>query len=458
MAADHDVQTSASLLTTLQAAFEMSTLSVSTSPLVAAVRALPRWKLAVLAGSLSFPLLLTPVIYARFGEFLVHFKRSPLRAIAEVGLSAASAATLLTEALGFNLWQSVFPKLTPRQRVAIAAPVLALSALSLSRGMSPSHGPLRTMVGKLAVLTGGTNGIGLELARKLVTQGANLVLIVRNAARAEQVVDELKAINWKCEITVLVADQDDLTAVSKLDIQRYAKPFEQGIDLLVLNAGAFPENKATFTASGYEQSITAMHLSHALITKMCWPLLNKNARVVISSSIAHDACPSVETIFDGIADGSDIQPINQNGYARYSRAKFANALFARQLGRLADLDHRHITVVSFHPGAVATNIWTSPTVPKFLSMIVLGVCSVLMRSSAKGAATLIDAAVGAHPLEGQDRAPNGSYYISSALVDHGFRFNPLLHSATAGQDFWELTEHIITPFSPILATWTSPAQ
>lgn len=432
----------------------MSATTRASPALLSTLRGLSGWQIAGLVGTFTLPVLLSPLVYPRFAEFLVHFRRSPLRTIAEVAISAIATGTLMAEAYGFNVWRSVFPQLTSSQRLAIAAPLGALAALSLSQGMSPSHGPVNSMVGKLAVLTGGTNGIGLELSRKLAEQGANLVLIVRSATRAQQVVSELKAINASIQITVLVADQDDLPAVAKLNISREAEVFKNGIDLLVLNAGAFPENKATFTSSGYEQSITSMHFSHALITKMCWNLLNKNARVVISSSVAQDACPALETVFDGIADGSDILPINKNGYARYSRAKFANALFARELGRIADKDSRRISVVSFHPGAVATNIWCSADAPKALSLFVNGVCALLMRSPAKGAATLIDASIGSQPLEGQDKAPNGSYYISSSLVDQGFRFNPLLHSTRVAHDFWELTEQIIAPFVPAHATWS----
>lgn len=432
----------------------MSSLSHTSPALLSSLRGFAGWKIAGLVGTFTLPILLSPLVIPRFAEFLVHFKRSPLRAIAGVGISAVAISTLTAEAHGFNLWRSIVPQLTSRQRLAIATPIGALAALSLSRGMSPSHGPVNNMVGKLAVITGGTNGIGLELSRKLAEEGANLVLIVRNAARAQQVVTELKAINASIQVTILVADQDDLPAVAALNITREAEPFKKGIDLLVLNAGAFPENKATFTSSGYEQSITSMHFSHALITKMCWNLLNKDARIVISSSVAQSACPSLETVFDGIADGSDMLPINKNGYARYSRAKFANALYARELGRIADSDSRRIKVVSYHPGAVATNIWCSDKAPRALTMLVNGICALVMRSPVKGAATLIDASMGSQPLEGQDKAPNGSYYISSTLVDQGFRFNPLLHSTRAAQDFWKLTEDIIAPYVPAHATWT----
>lgn len=401
---------------------------------------------------------LAPLVISRASEYLVHFRSSPLRAVTEIGVSAVVFGTLFTEALGINAWSALFPGLTSYQRLAIATPLAALSAFSLSRGMSPSHGPVKRMDGKVALLTGATNGIGLELARELATQGANLVLVARNATRAEEVAQELRAINSKIEVSVLVADQADLAAVSRLNISRNAPAFSHGIDLLVLNAGAFPENVATFNSDGYEESLASMHLSHTIIAKMSWNLLNKDARVVVSSSISQDICPSVDTVFEGLKDQSGTLAINKNGYARYGRAKFANALFARQLGRIADKDSRKITVVSFHPGAVATNIWCSPTAPRLLTLLVNGICAALMRSIKKGTATLIDASIGVHPMKGQETAPNGSYYISSTLVDHGYRFNPLLHSAPAAHQFWELTEQTIAPFCPSSASWDIVAQ
>lgn len=430
------------------------------SPLKRLVGTLPplsRWQIAGLVGSLTASLVLSPLPYARFAEYLVHFRTSPLRAASSLAVALASFGTIGLEVLGLSPLKALLPTLSAKSRIGILAPFAALSAFSLSRGMSPKHKTLVDMTGKTALITGGTSGIGLVVARQLAVQGANIALVVRDEAKGDSLRNELIRINPRILVHVLVAQQTDLRAVGTLPIDKSLQIFENGIDVLILNAGTFPSGSATFGASEMETGITSMHFSHALITKMCWNLLNANAKVVITSSIAHDKCPSVDTVFEGIHQHSpeaSTSKVNSSGYARYARAKFANALFARQLGRIANNDARGIVVSAHHPGAVATKLWNGDGDPGVAVIAINWFICKLMRSAEHGAATLVDAAMGSEPLVGQETAPNGSYYISSTLVDHGFRFNPLLHSSRAAESLWDRTDAIIASYAPPAASWT----
>jgi NAD(P)-dependent dehydrogenase (short-subunit alcohol dehydrogenase family) len=402
-----------------------------------------------------FPILF-PIFYARLSEFFIHARASPLRAISETALTLSSFGSLYAEAFGFKPLEVLWRHLSWKIHVPLRMILGGLSWYSLRRGVSPAHRTLNKLDGKLVLLTGATSGVGRSLADKLAIQGANLALLVRDAARGAKLADELRSLNPLIQVHVILVDLDNLRDVGKLDITKTNEIFSRGIDILVLNAGVIPPTPATFGPSGLEASITSMHFSHTLITKMCWHLLNKQARVVITSSIAHTGCSSVDTIFDSITIQEKDAPINATmaWSVRYSRAKFANALFARQLGRLADSDPRGIVVTAHHPGAVATNIWNGMSFHRIAMMMVNGIFAAVMRNNEEGAATLIDAAAGVEPLHNQENVPNGSYYISSSAWQGGFRFNALLRDADAGRMLWNRTDALISEYGPSTASWT----
>jgi short-subunit dehydrogenase len=87
---------------------------------------------------------------------------------------------------------------------------------------------------KYALITGGTSGIGYELARNFARDGYNLILVARNDNLLQQTTDELKQ-QFGVEITPLSEDLFDKTAAERI----YNKTKEMGIevDVLVNNAG-----------------------------------------------------------------------------------------------------------------------------------------------------------------------------------------------------------------------------
>ena len=77
---------------------------------------------------------------------------------------------------------------------AAAGSVLAVAAVALISSMLFRTKP-RDFQGKLVVISGGSTGIGLGLARCFVRRGARVVVIARSVPKLEAAVQELQAIS-----------------------------------------------------------------------------------------------------------------------------------------------------------------------------------------------------------------------------------------------------------------------
>jgi 3-oxoacyl-[acyl-carrier protein] reductase len=100
-------------------------------------------------------------------------------------------------------------------------------------GEATSPGPSAPLAGRVAVVTGGTRGIGRAIVRALAAEGAQLVVTGRDPARVDEAVHEVEA--GGRQALGVVADMG-----RSEDVQRLVAAFQERfgrIDLLVNNAG-----------------------------------------------------------------------------------------------------------------------------------------------------------------------------------------------------------------------------
>ncbi|WP_405567483.1 SDR family NAD(P)-dependent oxidoreductase [Streptomyces sp. NBC_01167] len=192
------------------------------------------------------------------------------------------------------------------------------------------------LTGKMAVVTGGYSGIGLETVRALTGAGARAVVPARRVARAEEALEGIAGV----EVGELdLADQES--------VRTYAERFiatGRSIDLMINNAGimAAPEARV---GPGWESQFATNHLGHFALVNRLWPAIAQGGgRVVSVSSRGHQ--------FSGIR-WDDIQ--FEHGYDKwqaYGQAKTANVLFAVQLDALGQ--GSGVRAFSVHPGGILT--------------------------------------------------------------------------------------------------------
>jgi retinol dehydrogenase 14 len=258
-----------------------------------------------------------------------------------------------------------------------------------------------TTAGKTYVITGGSNGIGLECASQLAAAdpGCRLVLVGRSPDRTAGAVGRVRAEQPSCRVDSLLCDVAEQAAVRRLAQDLLATC--DRIDVLLNNAGA-AFSRRTETADGVEATLATNHLGGLLLTELLLELLveSARARVVFTSSDAH---------YSGTMQLDDLG--FEHGYSTlraYARSKLANVLTARLLARR--LAGTGVTVTSLHPGVIATDIWSGA--PWFARPVLTVLKRWRMESPEVGGSRLAHLA-SSPDVEGE----TGGYYQRNRLRD-----------------------------------------
>jgi len=198
------------------------------------------------------------------------------------------------------------------------------------------------LTGKLALVTGASDGIGLGLAGRLARAGAEVIMPVRNAAKGAAAADRIGG-----NVSVRTLDLASLESVAALanSLNAAGRP----IHLLVNNAGVMMPPTRHTTTDGYELQFGTNHLGHVALVARILPLLRAGrARVTTQSSIAASS---------GKIDFDDLQSERRySAWRAYRQSKLAIMLFALELERRSQAQGWQITSNVAHPGFTSTNL------------------------------------------------------------------------------------------------------
>jgi NAD(P)-dependent dehydrogenase (short-subunit alcohol dehydrogenase family) len=198
----------------------------------------------------------------------------------------------------------------------------------------------RDLRGKVAIVTGGHAGLGLETTRVLANAGATVVIGSRDTNKAQLAVANIKNVEVR-----------QLELASPDSIDRFAGEFlssKRALDLLINNAGIMA-TPLMRDDRGYELQFATNHLGHFQLTARLWEALKKSgdARVVALSSRGH-ARGHVD--FDD--PNFDQRPYDK--WVAYGQSKTANSLFAVELDKRGR--EHGIRAFAVHPGGILTDL------------------------------------------------------------------------------------------------------
>ncbi len=179
--------------------------------------------------------------------------------------------------------------------------------------------------GKLAVVTGANSGLGLGLAGRLSAAGADVVMAIRNRAKGEAAVDEIRAKVPDAKLTIKSLDLSSLASVAALGEELNAEG--RPIDILINNAGVMQPPERETTADGFELQFGCNHLGHFALTGHLLPLLRAADKPRVTS-LSSSAARLGGINFDDLQWEQRYNPTRA-----YSQSKSANLMFALELDR-----------------------------------------------------------------------------------------------------------------------------
>ncbi|MEU7811267.1 SDR family oxidoreductase [Pseudonocardia sp. NPDC049154] len=203
------------------------------------------------------------------------------------------------------------------------------------------------LTGRRAVLTGGSDGVGLGLATRLAAAGAEVILPVRNPRKGEAALARIHAQVPGAHVSLRELDLSSLASVAALG--KTLRGEDRPIHILINNAGVMTPPDRQTTADGFELQFGTNHVGHFALVTHLLPLLRAGkARVTSQVSVAAAR---------GAINWPDLNwERAYDGRRAYGQSKIALGLFGLELDRRS-LAHRWgITSNLSHPGVAPTNL------------------------------------------------------------------------------------------------------
>jgi NAD(P)-dependent dehydrogenase (short-subunit alcohol dehydrogenase family) len=195
------------------------------------------------------------------------------------------------------------------------------------------------VAGKTVFITGSTDGVGRYVALQLAAQGANLLIHGRDAARGNEVVDQITR-GGKGKATFYQADLASLAETRKLADR--VKADHKRLDIFISNAGIGSRNmgpERRISADGHELRFAINYLAGFLLAYALLPIIKvaAPARIVNVASLGQRALD-----FDNV-----MLTKGYEGVRAYSQSKLSQIMFTVDLAE--ELKGSGITVNSLHP-------------------------------------------------------------------------------------------------------------
>ncbi|MEQ6898837.1 SDR family oxidoreductase [Microbacterium sp. KR10-403] len=293
------------------------------------------------------------------------------------------------------------------------------------------------LTGQRIVLTGGSDGMGLVIATRLASAGAELILPVRNPQKGETALHTIREHAPGANVSLRALDLASLASVAALGetLRGEGAPIHRFIG----NAGVMTPPTRQTTADGFELQFGTNHLGHAALIGHLMPLLRAgSARVTLQLSLAAD---------QGAVNWDDPNwARSYDGMAAYRHSKIAYGLFGLELDRRSRAGDWGITVTLPHPGIAPTNLLAvRPEMGRTRAVPLRRVVSVLSRIGIMG--TVASAGLPALLAATAPDAQGGTLYGPSGLGGLGGRpaqrelFSRLRSPEDAAR-MWELTQQL----------------
>ncbi len=203
------------------------------------------------------------------------------------------------------------------------------------------------LTGKLAVVTGASDGLGFGLAARLARAGAEVIMPVRNAEKGAAAAARIHTATPGATVSTRPLDLASLDSVATLG--RALNDEGRPIDIWINNAGVMMPPTRHVSEDSFELQFAINYLGHFALVAQVLPLLRAgHARVTTMTSIAARAG---RLRFDDLQSEQRYAPVQA-----YNQSKLAVMMFALELDRRSRASGWGITSNAAHPGLTVTNL------------------------------------------------------------------------------------------------------
>jgi len=277
--------------------------------------------------------------------------------------------------------------------------------------------------GKVVVITGANNGLGLEVARVFAKAGAHVIGAVRDMKKTEPIFEKIRKDNPNAQIEAMQLDLNSLKSVRSFGAAFIAKKLP--LHILICNAGIMAVKERTLTEEKLESQFGVNHVAHHLLVKLLLDVLKKSApaRIVVLSSSGHAR--------SGINFDDYNAEKKYDKWIAYGQSKTANALFAKHLNTLMAKEKVNVEAFSLNPGPIHTGLGLHLD-EKDKQMV--SQMHFRFKTVEQGSSTTVVAATN------PDLNGKGGSYLHNCNI---FKTAPHASDDAIAAKLWELTEQII---------------
>jgi NAD(P)-dependent dehydrogenase (short-subunit alcohol dehydrogenase family) len=287
-----------------------------------------------------------------------------------------------------------------------------------------------SQLGRSAVVTGATGGLGYETALALAKAGAEVILTGRDDRKGQSAIEKISREVSDAKISYESLDLASLASIADFSQRMHSR---QSLDLLINNAGVMALPRRQTTADGFEMQFGTNYLGHFALTARLMPLLRRASapRVVSVSSLAHRAA---------FIDFDDLQGMRSySPWKAYGQSKLAMLMFALELQRRSDATGWNLTSNAAHPGFARTGLFASG--PGGLLSLASGFAAPFFGQSATdGARPILFAATSPKAKPGAYYGPSGIGELRGAPAPA--LIMPQARDAARAARLWDVSEKL----------------
>jgi NAD(P)-dependent dehydrogenase (short-subunit alcohol dehydrogenase family) len=295
------------------------------------------------------------------------------------------------------------------------------------------------LAGKLALVTGASDGIGFNIAARLARAGAEVMMPVRNRAKGDAAAQRILGQTPDAKLSVRNLDLSSLSSVGDLADQLLQEG--RPINILINNAGVMTPPTRQVTTHGFELQFATNHLGHFALAARVLPLLREGQAHVTSQV-------SLSANQHSINWEDPNWEKEYHGFRSYSHSKIALGLFAMELHRRSVAEEWGIQSNLSHPGISPTNLLAAqPQMgrPKdtmaVRSIRAMSRVGLLFGTPESAALPAVYAATSPDAQGGLFYGPKGFNHLGGAPAEEPLYSR--LASPEDGRRIWELSERLV---------------